>query len=74
MQIDFGFSELGYQAFHTILGDVPTRRERNGTITAVPKVMDRGSVGSAGAVAPRIADLGSRDDSEHCRRSKRVPA
>ena len=43
--VDFGFEELGYQAFHSLLGDVPTRRSRSGEIAARPYVVDRGSVG-----------------------------
>jgi hypothetical protein len=49
--VDFGFEELGYQAFHALLGDVPTRRTRDGNIAARPYVVDRGSVGKRDGVA-----------------------
>lgn len=42
--LDFGFSELAYQAFHLILRDLPTRETRDGVMASVPYVVDRGSV------------------------------
>jgi hypothetical protein len=42
--VDPGFELLGYRGFHAILGDVPVRRDRNGVITAEPRVNDRVSV------------------------------
>jgi DNA-binding LacI/PurR family transcriptional regulator len=42
--IDFGFSRLGYQAAHILIGDIPVRADRNGNIPGQPMVIDRGSV------------------------------
>jgi DNA-binding LacI/PurR family transcriptional regulator len=46
--IDFGFSRLGYQAAHILIGDIPVRADRNGNIPGVPMLIDRGSVGAPG--------------------------
>ncbi len=42
--VDNGSSELGYFAFHRILGDVPTPCARNNLFIATPSVIPRGSV------------------------------
>ncbi len=43
--VDIGAELLGYQAFHALSGITPvTRNCRDGSISAVPKVVDRGSV------------------------------
>ncbi len=36
--IDFGFSKLGYHAFHLLLADVPVPKKRNGDISAQPAI------------------------------------
>ncbi len=43
--IDFGFWGMGYDAFHTILGDVPIRKDRKGSIPSRAMVINRGTVG-----------------------------
>lgn len=43
--VDFGFEELGYLAFHFLLGDVPVRRSPGGDIPGRCLVVDQGSVG-----------------------------
>ncbi len=42
--VDPGFRELARQAIHAILGDIPTRADKNGVITSRPVVVDRGTV------------------------------
>lgn len=42
--IDFGYDYLGYQAFHAICGDIPVKRNRQGDIESVNKIIDNGSV------------------------------
>jgi DNA-binding LacI/PurR family transcriptional regulator len=42
--VDFGFSGLGYAAFHAILGDLPVAGQRR-ALPARPSVVDRGTVG-----------------------------
>lgn len=42
--VDFGFSSLGYRAFHYIAGDIPIGENRRGNIVSEPCVDDRGSV------------------------------
>jgi DNA-binding LacI/PurR family transcriptional regulator len=43
--VDFGFDYLGYQAYHTIVGDIPVERDRHGCIAARARVVDLGTVG-----------------------------
>jgi DNA-binding LacI/PurR family transcriptional regulator len=45
--IDFGFGDLGYRAFHRILGDVPGTADRRGDI-----ILTQASVSERGTVAP----------------------
>ncbi len=43
--VDIGADQLGYQAFHAISGIAPIKRNcKDGSISAVPEVVDRGSV------------------------------
>ncbi len=43
--VDIGADQLGYQAFHAISGIAPIRRNyKDGSVSAVPEVVDRGSV------------------------------
>jgi DNA-binding LacI/PurR family transcriptional regulator len=44
--IDFGFARLGYLAAHILLDDLPASADRQGTIAAVPQLIERGSVAS----------------------------
>jgi len=46
-QIDTGLSRLGYLAFHLMLGDIPTAKSKNNTITAPCRIIDRATVGPA---------------------------
>lgn len=43
--VDFGFSRLGYCAFHAILRTIPIAADRTGTIWAKPFVAHRASLG-----------------------------
>jgi DNA-binding LacI/PurR family transcriptional regulator len=43
--VDNGAGELGYRAFHLILGDIPVAGRKRRDIVAQPFVVDRGSVG-----------------------------
>jgi DNA-binding LacI/PurR family transcriptional regulator len=51
--VDFGFRDLGYKAFHFLLGDLPVARGHGGDIPAVPYVVDRGSVMHRGGAEAR---------------------
>ena len=42
--VDYGFGELGYQALHAIVGDVPINSDAKGNIPITPHVADHGSV------------------------------
>ena len=39
--IDFGFSALGYKAFHLLLGDIPIKADRKRQVPIEPFVVDR---------------------------------
>ncbi len=43
--IDFGGSDMGYRAFHRLLGDISLGIGRTGTIPGIPRLVERGSVG-----------------------------
>ncbi len=43
--IDFGFGNLGYQAAHVLVGDIPVKTDRWGNIGSEPVFIDRGSLG-----------------------------
>lgn len=43
--VDFGFANLAYQAFHRLRADGPGPGRGISRVTALPEVMDRGSVG-----------------------------
>jgi len=43
--VDFGFSNLGYQAAHIFIGDIPVRTDRWGNVAGKPRLVDRGSLG-----------------------------
>lgn len=49
--IDFGFDELGYQAFHFILGDIPLRIPSSRVLAGTNRVVDNGSLGRRTAAA-----------------------
>jgi DNA-binding FadR family transcriptional regulator/DNA-binding LacI/PurR family transcriptional regulator len=44
--IDFGFDNLGYAAFHSILGDIPVKHSRGRVIDSRPWVVPRATVRS----------------------------
>jgi hypothetical protein len=46
--IDFGFSRLGYQAAHLLIGDIPVKADKRGNIPGPCTIMDRGSLASPG--------------------------
>jgi hypothetical protein len=46
--VDFGFQQLGYQAAHLFIGDLPVRGDRNGNIAGACTLVDRGSVARPG--------------------------
>jgi DNA-binding LacI/PurR family transcriptional regulator len=62
--IDFGFGNLGYAALHLLLGDVPVKRGRDGTVRTVPTVVRRGSVGRPRAGRLPVSLRGARYLSE----------
>jgi DNA-binding LacI/PurR family transcriptional regulator len=43
--VDFGFDHLGRAALHTILGDIPVRRDAHGNVPSRPFIVHWGSVG-----------------------------
>jgi DNA-binding LacI/PurR family transcriptional regulator len=45
--IDFGLTDLGYLAAHVFIGDIPVSCDRNGNVSAKPRLVDRGSLGRA---------------------------
>ncbi len=43
--VDFGFGNLGYQAAHVFIGDIPLRADKLGNIGSRPQLLSRGSLG-----------------------------
>jgi DNA-binding LacI/PurR family transcriptional regulator len=43
--VDFGFGNLGYQAAHVFIGDIPVRADKWGNIGSRPQLLSRGSLG-----------------------------
>jgi DNA-binding transcriptional regulator YhcF (GntR family) len=43
--VDFGLANLGYQAAHLFIGDIPVRADRLGNMGSEPTFIDRGSIG-----------------------------
>ena len=60
--VDYGFEELGYQALHTILKDVPVRADRNGNIPITPMVVDNGTV----SIIPKDSQQLPTPSQVHC--------
>ncbi len=52
--VDFGFANLGYQAAHLFIGDIPVRTDRWGNIGSSPQFVNRGSLGAPRKRATRI--------------------
>jgi len=46
--IDFGFSRLGYQAAHILIGDIPMHADAEGQLPGACTLVDRGSIGPPG--------------------------
>ncbi len=44
--VDFGFANLGYQAAHIFIGDIPMRTDKWGNIASRPQLINRGSLGA----------------------------
>jgi len=47
--IDPGFAHLGYLAAHALIGDIPIGEDANGCIAGTWQLIDKGSLGPAGA-------------------------
>ncbi len=56
--VDFGFSDLGYAAFHSIFRDIPVKASREGNICGQPTIVERGSLGPKRTKPLRVDQYG----------------